>query len=1535
MKKIIKIRFLSYFIATFLVVVSFSIVSTIYGNASIIHVGNDGFTSIQQAINYASNGDTIFVHSGIYYENIFINKNIKLIGENRESVIIDGNKIGDVIHIESCSVEIENFTIMNSGMNEGDAGIEIRSATNCYINGIEIKNSYYGIYILFSNSIYIQKSMIMNNYYGIFVIFSSLISISENEIFYNYRDGIYAQVVENGQIILNKISGNLENDLYIRASDNINIKGNNISSSGNGIWLILSDENNLENNIIAGNEIGLRVDNSNDNTIFFNNFFSNSRFNARDNSLNFYDNGSVGNYWDDYDGYDSDGDGIGDIPYDIFPGNNKDYFPLMNPTITDTIPPRIESIDIYPSIQELNGYTNITAIVKDNLKVGNVIINITFPDNTSFVANMNPIFGDIYFYIVNCSMYGNYSFFLFATDLFNNTDISSLYNFSVTLPQELPKISNVKALPSVQEFPKSVNISCYANDNVGIGTVKTIIKRGDILVGNYTMEGINIDENGNGLYCYYFIPPCIANYSYFIWTEDINLNRNNSSYYSFSVVDTTPPEIKNISVSPEIKCVGEWINISCEIYDNHQVNNAYIEFYFPDSSILNKTMTRENNTFFVNQSLFINGTYRFKIIANDFSNNFNNSSIYQFFVTYPPIANFSFEPASPTDLDNITFDASFSYDIDGNIVNYTWQFGDGSIAYGEIAQHRYWDDGKYTVKLTVYDNDGAFSSIEKEINVSNVIPFVNFTFEPEISIVGEEVSFYDLSSDADGSIKIWEWEFGDGTNISGGKEEHRNPKHIYRRNGIFYVNLTVYDDDYAKNKTSKQIEVIDIYPPSIKNLSAYPNPQEIGKEVNISCDIFDDVEVSEAKINIIFPNGEQINESMLFGEKYYYKIQCSQQGNHTFFIFAKDASNNSNISESKNFTIIVPPEPPHIENISSPASGQYGMPFNISCFVYDNVMVKEVRIVFSHGNFSMNGIFDENGNGIYYYNSTFGMGLHSFFIYAEDINGFFNISENYSFEIVDTMLPLIENISFEEICQPGIVNISCDVFDNRGIKEVKININGIERSMSNYGNIFYINENLSSGNYSFYILAEDLSNNTNSTSFYNFVVTYFPLANDDSAITDEDNPILINVLENDYDIDGAINESSIIIIQTPFNGNLTVNANGTLTYIPHANYYGHDYFTYKVKDNSNAWSNIATVNITIVSVNDEPFANFEWQPLNPKINETIYFFDLSYDIDGFIFSWLWNFGDGNVSYERNTSHRYNTRGIYIISLKVIDNEGKNSTISKEIYVGEEILFANFTILNENPCSKEELNFIDLSYGATSWLWNFGDGSISYERNPKHIYSIGSYYNVTLTVFNGERNASISKIVPVATKIEIVKNERNVVNYLPWFGNEINASQIAQIIGSDIMPVGSVISKWNVSSGAFNSYIVGISPPEYDFKVYPYDVVVLRVAKGGYFIEDAFPITSRVVNITKNDKNVVNHVSWSAFYCINASQIAQIIGSDIMPVGSVISKWNVSSGAFNSYIVGISPPEYDFIIYPGDAIVLRVAKNGEFLIEVIK
>ena len=57
--------------------------------------------------------------------------------------------------------------------------------------------------------------------------------------------------------------------------------------------------------------------------------------------------------------------------------------------------------------------------------------------------------------------------------------------------------------------------------------------------------------------------------------------------------------------------------------------------------------------------------------------------------------------------ETIHFDASESYDLDGSIVSYSWDFGDGNTATGVIVDHAYSEDGNYTVTLTVTDDDGA------------------------------------------------------------------------------------------------------------------------------------------------------------------------------------------------------------------------------------------------------------------------------------------------------------------------------------------------------------------------------------------------------------------------------------------------------------------------------------------------------------------------------------------------------------------------------------------------------------------------------------------------------------------------------------------------------------------------------------------------------------------------------------------------------------------------------------------------------------
>ena len=78
-----------------------------------------------------------------------------------------------------------------------------------------------------------------------------------------------------------------------------------------------------------------------------------------------------------------------------------------------------------------------------------------------------------------------------------------------------------------------------------------------------------------------------------------------------------------------------------------------------------------------------------------------------------------------------------------------------------------------------------------------------------------------------------------------------------------------------------------------------------------------------------------------------------------------------------------------------------------------------------------------------------------------------------------------------------------------------------------------------------------------------------------------------------------------------------------------------------------------------------PIAYFSFEPSLPYAYEIIYFYDNSIDLDGSIVTWIWDFGDGNKSYERNTSHFYADNGIYGVNLTVIDNDGNCANLEKE------------------------------------------------------------------------------------------------------------------------------------------------------------------------------------------------------------------------------------------------------------------------------
>ena len=194
---------------------------------STLYVGGSGpnnYTKIQDAINAANDGDTVFVYSGTYYENVVINKRITLIGENEGNTIINGSKgyYDDVISSPS-HVVIKNFTL-ESGRN----GI-ICYPNTCIIENCTIKNNmYYGINIIYAGEIIVKNCTICFNGESGIKIEGSNDNIIENCRIFHNPIGILIRVMElnvtNNIIINNQISNvlycgiklyNWFNDLFL------------------------------------------------------------------------------------------------------------------------------------------------------------------------------------------------------------------------------------------------------------------------------------------------------------------------------------------------------------------------------------------------------------------------------------------------------------------------------------------------------------------------------------------------------------------------------------------------------------------------------------------------------------------------------------------------------------------------------------------------------------------------------------------------------------------------------------------------------------------------------------------------------------------------------------------------------------------------------------------------------------------------------------------------------------------------------------------------------------------------------------------------------------------------------------------------------------------------------------------------------------------------------------------------------------------------------------------------------------------------
>lgn len=325
---------------------------------------------LQTAVAAVAAHGTVILGAGLYSEGqIKIEKPLHLRGE--PGAIIDGNRqVTPLLIAKTDHVTIENLQIQNSGMSytEELAAIRIADSADCRIIGNHLLHNTYGIYLENSRGCRIEKNQIASNAKdevssgnGIHLWTGEQHEIIDNEIS-GHRDGIYLEFAKQNSIRGNLVKRNIRYGLHFMSSHETRYEGNTFTENGAGVavmysrkiamirnhfvgntgaaayGLLLKDivESQIEDNRIEGNTTGIYMEGSNrseytrneindngwglrimgdceQNTFHHNNFIGNS-FDVGTNANHSW-NEFRQNYWSQYDGFDLDGDGLGDKPF--------------------------------------------------------------------------------------------------------------------------------------------------------------------------------------------------------------------------------------------------------------------------------------------------------------------------------------------------------------------------------------------------------------------------------------------------------------------------------------------------------------------------------------------------------------------------------------------------------------------------------------------------------------------------------------------------------------------------------------------------------------------------------------------------------------------------------------------------------------------------------------------------------------------------------------------------------------------------------------------------------------------------------------------------------------------------------------------------------------------------------------------------------------------------------------------------------------------------------------------------------------------
>jgi len=676
-------------------------------------------------------------------------------------------------------------------------------------------------------------------------------------------------------------------------------------------------------------------------------------------------------------------------------------------------------------------------------------------------------------------------------------------------------------------------------------------------------------------------------------------------------------------------------------------------------------------------------------------------------------AEFSWDPEEPETGENVSFYNESTGGADG----WYWDFGDGSDSTDENPTHVFDTAGAYDVTLEITRSiDDATIQVIHRVIVQDSLA-ADFVWAPETPGVGEMVQFSDQST---GNPDVWTWDFGDGSTSS-----ETNPIHSFDEAGVYLVTMEVSrSSDGVIDEIEKNIVVGGGLQPEFSWDPERPTAGEVvtfwdesvGNPDSWEWDFGDGDEAEGAQVSHVY----------------------SQAGSYVVTMTASMQDIDTKFQRSVQHTVIVG-EPGSADFFWDPENPEAGE--EVYFYLEADGDILSASWDFGDGGSSSETepmhVFDDEGDYSVVLTVIFQVGNDESLPYT--VNHMITVGPPGSGEIWfdwDPQFPGVgTEVTFWDESDGDFTQWSWDFGD------------GSTGSGSTVTHTY-----TESGSYE---VTMDVVNASGTSSSVSRTIE---ISDDQYTVDfdwDPENPLRGQAVDF-YDL----SEPEPVAWYWDFgDGRSSEEMNPTHRFAMEGSYY----VTLTVVFDED-WTLVKTLTQEIQVGFADLEADFFWLPIRPESGEEVEFYDLSI---GEASQWSWDFGDGESSNEQDPIHTYSTAGTYDVTMDIWGGPDGDvhDSVTRTVRVMDPIII-DFSWDPEEPIAREEVRFVEETGLDASYLfWSFGDGEVSEDSEPVHIYNRPGHFTVQLWVAGDEGDifSSVEHDIEVGAPeidLELVASDTN-------------------------------------------------------------------------------------------------------------------------------------------------------------------------------